>query len=340
MNTSRTLTAVVAGAVACTALAGTAPAARSFGTLTDKFGQRAEHERITRSALACPGGKASDNYCFEPDSLSELAGAKGKGGAIGAPDLGSEVFKQEAHCDNADYLVQSGYLQSRADATKHLLGCVSHAHDRMNNAVTEAARLLNSKGAVDSKQVSLFFRCVFNQTHGRAKCDVIEQFGRGLHAVQDFYSHSNWADTAGSGPIGVTNPPGLGRSVPSPLFRLFAEPRPTAADVPETLTTGCFDKAAAGSGEKLGCSGGKRLRHHTLNKDLGLIDPSTGHASDPRTDRGRIADNFSRAVTLAVTDTRSQWRDVVDALEKRYPAGKGSRMACALTHDNPSKDCR
>ncbi|RFU39936.1 CinY protein [Actinomadura logoneensis] len=340
MNRSSTVTTMVAGAVACAALAASAPSAYSFGTLTDKFGQRAEHERITRAALACPHGKASDNYCFEPDSLSELAGARGKGGAIGAPDLGREVFRQEAHCDNADYLAQSGYPQSRADASKHLLGCVDHARERMENAATEAARLLNGKGAVDSKQVGLSVRCVFNQSRGRAKCDAIEQFGRGLHAVQDFYSHSNWADQAGSGPISVTNPPGRRRTDLFPLFRLFSGSRPTPGDVPQDLTTGCFDEEAAGSGEKRGCSHGKRIRHHALNKDLGLIDPATGHTSDPRTDRGRIGTNFSAAVTLAIADTRRQWRDLVHALEQRYPGGKGARMACAITHDHPTKDCR
>ncbi|MEV4251821.1 hypothetical protein AB0J52_01490 [Spirillospora sp. NPDC049652] len=340
MRKSTTVTTLVAGAVACTALAGTAPSAYSFGTLDGKFGQRAEHERITRAALACPAGQRSDNHCFEPDSLSELAGAHGKGGAIGAPDLGREVLRQEAHCDNADYLAQNGYPQSRGDASKNLLGCVEHARERMGNAVTEAGRLLNGKGAIESKQVSLAVRCVFNQSRGRAKCDVIEQFGRGLHAVQDFYSHSNWADTASSAPVGVTNPPGLGHTEPSPLFRLFAGSRPTPADIPAKLTTGCFDEAAAGSGEKLGCSGGKRIRHHALNKDLGLIDPSNGHTSDPTTDRGRIDKNFSRAVALAITDTRRQWRDLVNALEQRYPNGKGTRMACAVTHDHPTKDCR
>ncbi|MFC5180454.1 CinY protein [Actinomadura harenae] len=340
MYKSTALTAAIAGAVACAALAGAAPSAYSFGTLDGKLGQRAEHERITRAALACPSGKASDNYCFESDSLSELAGAKGKGGGIGAPDLGTEALVQEAHCDNADYLADSGYPQSRADATSHLLGCVRHAHDRMTKAVAEAARLLDGKGQVDSKQVSLTFRCFFTDTQGRAKCDAIEQFGRGLHAVQDFYSHSNWADTAGSGAIGATNPPGLGHSDVSPLFRLFAEPRPTSTDVPENLTTGCFDKEAAISGEKLGCMGGKRIRHHVVNKDLGLIDPATGHTSDPTTDRGKVADNFARAVTLAITDTRGQWRDLVNALEQHYPDGRGTRMACAITHDNPTKDCK
>ncbi|MFI6514747.1 hypothetical protein ACIBF1_04210 [Spirillospora sp. NPDC050679] len=341
MRKYRSVAAAVAGAVTCTALAGIAPPAHSFGTLTDKLGQRAEHERITRAALACPTGRAPDNYCFEPKSLEELAGAEGKGGGIGAPDLGREVLQPAAHCDNADYLHQKGYPQSRADATKNLLGCIGHVRTRMNNALSDADRLLQRNGTVAPGQVDLSFRCVYNQAKGRAKCDVFEQFGRAMHAVQDFYSHSNWADTAGPQALGATNPPGLGNSTPFPLFHPFRDPQPTAADVPLNLSTGCFDGAAAISGEKRGCSGGKRIRHRVLNKDNGLIDPVTGAASDPTTDRGRIGTNFASAVALAIADTRRQWRDLVAALEKRYPAGgKGRRMACAVTHDNPARDCR
>ncbi|MFC4909321.1 hypothetical protein [Actinomadura gamaensis] len=338
MKRSRSLAVLVGGAVACAAVGVSAPSAYSFGTLDGRLGQRAEHEHITRAALACPPGQPSDDYCFEPASLSELAGAHHKGGAIGAPDLGTEAVRQEAHCDNADYLAESGYPQSRAEASRNLLGCVDHAAQRMNNAVKEAGRLL-SNGKIVGWHVSLLVRCGNNQVGGRAKCGVIEQFGRGLHAVQDFYSHSNWADDPKPGPFGVTNPPGLGHVELFPLFELFAPRPPTAEEIPEHLSTGCFDLAAAGSGERLGCSGGKRIRHRSLNKDTGMIDPSTGETSDPTTERGRVGANFARVVKLAIAETRRQWRDVVTALEQRYP-GQGARMACAVTHDHPTKSCR
>jgi hypothetical protein len=344
MKTFTPLTLVVAGAVGCAVLAGAVPSAHSFGTING-FGQRAEHERITRAALTCATGQTSDNLCFEPRSLEQLAGARGSGGAIGAPDLGSEVLKEQAHCDNGDYLAGT-YPQTRAAASDHLLGCVNHARGRMRAGLDEARRLLTGDGRVDPSQVSLSVsvipphpaNCVFNQTRGRAKCDAIEQFGRALHAVQDFYSHSNWADVAAAVPVGPANPPGLARTEVSPLFALFTATAPRPADVPERLSTGCFDAQAAASGERLGCAAGTRVRHLALNKDKGLIDPATGATSDPRTDRGKVGDNFARAVTLAIKDTRRQWRGFVDGLERLHP-GRGTRMACAITHDDPVRTC-
>jgi hypothetical protein len=39
---------------------------------------------------------------------------------------------------------------------------------------------------------------------------TLEGLGRVLHGAQDFYAHSNWADTADpTRPVGVDNPPGL-----------------------------------------------------------------------------------------------------------------------------------
>lgn len=56
-----------------------------FGTING-LGQRAEHERITRAALACPPGVQSTGNCFEPRSIDQLAGHTGTFGAVGAPD--------------------------------------------------------------------------------------------------------------------------------------------------------------------------------------------------------------------------------------------------------------
>src|SRR5207249_4160082 len=110
---------VAAGAVAPQTASG-------FGTIAS---QGSEHERITRLALACPGGKGSSNGdCFEPRSLDQLAGHGGTFGAVGAPDS-DEVFTPEAHCDKADFLAGT-YPQSRAAATAALTDCVGHLKDR------------------------------------------------------------------------------------------------------------------------------------------------------------------------------------------------------------------
>jgi len=87
-----------------------APPANAFGTING-LGQRAEHERITRAALACAPGVKSDGSCFEPRSIDQLAGHSGTFGAVGAPDL-DESGDPNAHCDDADFLNVPGYPQS------------------------------------------------------------------------------------------------------------------------------------------------------------------------------------------------------------------------------------
>jgi hypothetical protein len=167
-------------------------------------------------------------------------------------------------------------------------------------------------------------------TQGRAKCDVLEGFGRALHGAQDFYAHSNWTDLpAPRRPLGLLNPPGLGLSAPSPILALRGAP--TLA-VPRDLSTGCFTTPGSGS-----CTG--RVTHKTLNKDTGTINPRTGAATAPTTDRGKVLGNFARAVRGAIIETQRQWADFRAELVKTYGEKRGNRMICALTHDNAAKDC-
>src|SRR5262245_11481422 len=72
--------------------------AAAFGTLQGLW--NTEHQNITRAALACAPGKASDGTCFEPKTLDRLAGTNGFG-AVGSPDR-DEIVEQAAHCDGAD----------------------------------------------------------------------------------------------------------------------------------------------------------------------------------------------------------------------------------------------
>jgi len=83
-----------------------------------------------------------------------------------------------------------------------------------------------------------------------------------------------------------------------------------------------------------------RVTHAALNKDNGLIDPATGRATDPRTPRGMVGDNFAKAVSGAITESRRQWQDFGSDLVDRYGRDKGRRMICALTRDDPVHDCR
>jgi hypothetical protein len=309
--------------------------AYGFGTV-NLLGQHAEHERITRAALACAPGVASTGDCFEPRSIDQLAGHTGTFGAVGSPDSDEVFGHPEAHCDDADYLNVPGYPQSRAAATAQLQACVDHLRMRFRQGRDAAAALLRPDGTIDPVGVNLSSDCTFfGGVPGRAKCNVLEGFGRALHGIQDFYSHSNWADQSdASRPIGIDNPPGLNRSAPSPLLDLVGS-GPVAP--PVDLSTGFF-KTVLGVIPSDNCPGSDgRITHACLNKDTGQIDPVTGAASalpgSPQ--RARVGTNFSKAVRGAITETRRQWADFRAQLVARYGPVRAGQMIRALTRDVP-----
>ncbi|WP_232344124.1 CinY protein [Actinoplanes awajinensis] len=307
--------------------------ATAFGTI-EGGGQHREHERITRAALACHASAASSGDCFEPKSADQLAGHRKSFGAVGAPDL-TEVSDPSAHCDDADYL-DGGYPRTRAQATRGLLACVDHLRGRFREAVERAAGLLDDGDALVGAEVDLGIDCVLDAgSEQRAKCRTVEAFGRALHGAQDFYSHSNWADVTDlSRPLGADNPPGLGLPAPSPVLDLRGTGTPA---VPAALSTGCFVLRDRVPGVEA-CTG--RVTHAGLNKDNGTVDPSTGGVTAPTTPRGSVADNFARAVTGAIVETRHQWQEFRAALQAAYGRTRASLMICALTHDDPLNDCR
>jgi hypothetical protein len=307
--------------------------AAAFGTI-EGGGQNREHERITRAAVACPAGTGSDGNCFEPRSMDQLAGHGKTFGAVGAPDS-TEISNPAAHCDDADFLA-GGYPQTRDEATRRLRDCVDQLRLRFREAIDSAKGLLDDQGEIVAAEVNLDTDCILNpKTEQRAKCESLEGFGRALHGAQDFYSHSNWADAADPArPIGADNPPGLNLPAPSPILDLRGGSTPT---VPPDLTTGCYllQDRVPGVGQ---CE--RRITHAALNKDTGLIDPSTGAATAPTKPRGMVGSNFAKAVAAAIVETRHQWQDFRVALESGYTATDASLMACALTHDDPTNDCR
>jgi hypothetical protein len=307
-------------------------AAGGFGTV-EGGGQHREHERITRAAVACRDGARSDGGCFEPRSADQLAGHDKKFGAVGSPDR-TETSDPAAHCDDADFL-DGGYAQTRDQATAALRNCVDHLRRRFGEAVKSAGGLLDGEGRIVAAEVSLDVDCELDPaSEPRAKCEALEAFGRSLHGVQDFYSHSNWSDDADPGrPVGADNPPGLNLPAPSPVLDLRGTAGPA---VPSDLTTGCFvlKDRVPGVGA---CEG--RITHAALNKDNGLIDPVTGTVSAPTTMRGKAGTNFAKAVAGAIVETRHQWQDYTVALNQTYGSRKASLMACALTRDDPAKDC-
>jgi len=67
--------------------------------------------------------------------------------------------------------------------------------------------------------------------------------------------------------------------------------------------------------------------------------PRRGTATGPTTPRGKVRDNFSKAVAGAVVESRRQWQDLQAELSVKYGTVRGGRMI-ALTHDDPVNACR
>jgi hypothetical protein len=302
--------------------------ASGFGTIAG-LGQNREHERITRHSLECGGPLGA--VCFQSASLDEIAGKVGTWGAVGAPDNPARglVLSSVAHCDNADYYATAGYPQTQAAAQAQLEACRRGMNANLDAAVRDAAGLLDSNGHVDDSQIPTFVTCTYNGGHGRAKCEVLEDFGLVLHAAQDFYSHSNWVDRAASGGASLSNPPGLGNTGRAPWLDL----RVASPAFPAGLITGCFDTTSIVSPAR-GCP--NHVKHEDLNKDKGQIDPSIGAGT---TSRGMVDHNFAHAVEAAIDDTRDKWATLRERLLSTYGTVRGSRMICAITHDDPAKTC-
>ena len=163
------------------------------------LGQKTEHERITRAALACAAGTKSSGDCFEPRSIAQLAGSSGTLGAVGAPDAFPFDEPAPAHCDDADFFDSAAYSYgtpykiSRGAATFTLQVCIAHMQLRFEQGKAAAEELLDSGNRIIRSEVDLSGKkdCTFTPSFkGRAKCNVFDGFGRILHGVQDFYSHS------------------------------------------------------------------------------------------------------------------------------------------------------
>ncbi|KAF2275290.1 uncharacterized protein EI97DRAFT_434507 [Westerdykella ornata] len=337
-----------------------------FGTINEPniIGQHCEHERITRAAFACPPGiSVSDGRCFEELSLHQLAGRSGpegyvgtgSNGAVGAPDMLDPVPEgPEAHCDNADFLDDPSYPQTRMEATAQLQDCVNHLRERFLEGVEAANKITDEESRIIISEVDIStLDCRFSfpelQSHhfSRSKCSAIEGFGRALHGIQDFYAHSNWADRS-EPPFSAANPPGLERT-DYPIFLDLRAENDITEQVPHNLSTGCFggiftDGPVGRAGHPLepgsiDCTG--RITHGTLNKDNGIIDAVTGMTSKPgpNTPRSDIPGNFERAVQGAIKDSRRLWRHFREEIRRTYGTERGNIMVCALVRDNPNRDC-
>jgi len=52
-----------------------------------------------------------------------------------------------------------------------------------------------------------------------------------------------------------------------------------------------------------------------------------------------IGDNFAKAVSGAIAETRRQWQDYRSELTARYGEERAELMICSLTRDDPANDC-
>jgi hypothetical protein len=344
----RLLIGALVVAVAGVSFGGSAERADAFGTVYIPFiGQRVVHEKITR-VLSCSSTQKPEN-CFEPLSISVLAGTNGTFGAVGEPDnpLDGNPNPAARHCDDADYGYGSPHTQQ--EAWTELSKCLDHYQQYMGFAVSAAAGLLRPDGSIEPAAIGQgnAFGTAFNscrlpdpikgaRSTDKAKCDVLNAFGRALHLYEDFWSHSNWGDLAAPDKQpGLTNPTGLART-DQPDF--FAFPSPVATSFPDGLITGCDDSLGAKR-----CKG--RTAHSVLNKDNGeTVDPDRCTVKSPITTRAQVVvdrtSNFQRAVVGACGAALRAWSDLKGALLSTYGLANAATMIRAITSDAPMTGCR
>jgi hypothetical protein len=168
------------------------------------WGQKAEHEKITRS-LAAAG--------FEGDALDLLAGKRGKYGGVGAPDnILKGLGPGAQHCEGAGYLPGMAGSQDESDTAMRV--CLTWFQWNRGDAVAAAGLLIDADLSPSMDQIRAdFSTCTWPKEAGSDKtalCTVYNRLGRSLHLAQDFYAHSNWSDYSTG--KSLDNPPGLDRS--------------------------------------------------------------------------------------------------------------------------------
>lgn len=196
------------------------------------------------------------------------------------------------------------------------------------------------------------------------KCHVLNALGRGLHAVEDFYAHSNWGDIADpKQPVSIDNPPGLGMTTLAPFWRDLDEPMPWI----EGLSSGCYGKEWRDlpSGVKYSdCS--KRVadlewrnkKYVGYSKDVASFDPKDGvDAKVTCADYGDISSDQwagcqprgsimlpngvqvqQNVTTLAIMEVRRQWEWIQKKIYEHFGKERGDIVICYITKDEV-KEC-
>ena len=313
----------------------------------------------------------SNLYSYKFGTFQEQLVSVGSFSAVEAPDNylthGFSGGPPWWHCDDADHLNVSGYQQDQKKAWEHLIECRKWAQRKLGDGLADsdalcdapgygtigyncygaagrAHLLLNSKGNVSVEQpdslgnggaFGLGGDCNFDGTKGRVKCSILESIGYTLHTVQDFYSHSNYADTT-SVPFSIDTPLGL-NSTDIPSFWDLTVKDVSVLRIPKDVITGCFPDDE--------CSKAKRVTHENLNKDNASITEDGGADGHPfnliESVRGsmRIAGvkNNERAVKMAIRATRKVWSDYQALVLRKEGTDRGNKIICAIASDYPNK---
>ncbi|WP_323119740.1 hypothetical protein [Burkholderia alba] len=318
--------------------------------------------------LAVSNGLKASGDIFDNKTMSNL------GRALMKPDS-DQWYNLPAHCDGGDYLSPKNndgkeYPISRNQANDYYNQCVREMVRYLNAAVQAASGLVLPAGSgykIDTTQLINSKDCGNNDEwawvkgkydsngiwkmgsykpsglsqDSRAKCRVLRNFGRILHATTDFYAHTNYADKANPAmPIGVTNPPGLDLApTPAPLLETYslwkyrnslADPEGEKADqamkdkieksedrFPVNLTSGCW----VYSDEEY------------QSKCKNRISESSTMQKDRSTDNRSLAakGNFENTFATATADVLRQWEILKAALNDKYGPERATYMIDAIS---------
>ncbi|WDD94125.1 hypothetical protein Bsp3421_004235 [Burkholderia sp. FERM BP-3421] len=316
---------------------------------------------------AVSDGLKSSGDIFDNKTMSNLTRE------LMRPDS-DQWYNLPAHCDGGDYLSTQNnggkpYPISREQANEYFNQCARDMVRYLDAAVKASGKLILPAGSgyvIDTTQLINSKDCANNNewtwvkgtyVNGvwkmgnykpsgasqdlRAKCVVLRNFGRILHATTDFYAHTNYADKANPAmPIGITNPPGLDLApTPAPLLEIyslwqyrntFSDPNGAQADqalkekinsskdrLPADLASGCW------------VYGDEEYQSKCFNR----IRESEDMQKDSQGDNRSLAspNNFKNAFNTAAADSRRQWELLKKALTEKYGLEKARLMADAIS---------
>jgi len=163
---------------------------------------------------------------------------------------------------------------------------------------------------------------------------MLQQFGYTLHTLQDFYSHSNYADLNLDVPFSWNSIPGIGNTT-TPYFWDLEMGNMQVPELPdERLSSSCYPNST--------CEKNRRSNHEQNNKDKADINVITGDVTNPGTSRGQLEyygiTNAQRAVHLAIEQTRLAWVNLQSAIIQKEGPVRGNKIICAIASDRPN-DC-